>query len=244
MSGIQTNVVNGAFPDLTNVVLARIGLAPTCGGGNMDLACSRIKRIVAREIGVPYRSVMVYGVGHHGTHYTVKLKGPYWVKILVDGADVTDRFPNEKITQLYQRESWAFTSQMKGPLVDQMSTASSFLKHVLAIYDDTGEVHACVASPEGLPGAYPARLSAEGAKVVLPGISLEEAVRINEAGARLDGIDRVKEDGTVVFVEQNVKQMRDVVGYDCEELKASESGERAKELNAKLQKLYEKYNIA
>ncbi len=166
-SGIETQVVNGAFPDLTNVVLSKVGLEPACGGGNMDLACSRIKRIVAREMGVPYRSVTVYGVGHHGSYYTAGLDGPYWLKTLVDGEDFSQRFPNEKITRVY-----------------------------------------------------------------------------NEAGARLDGIERVKDDGTVVFVEENVELMREVVGYECEVLKVSESEERARELNAKLRKLYEKYKVS
>jgi len=242
-SGIETKVVNGAYPDVTNVVLSRIGMGPTCGGGNMDAACGRIKRLVAREMGVPYRSVSVYGVGHHGASYTARLDAPYWVKILVDGEDVTGKFPNEKITNLYQRESWAATPQFKGQLVDQMTTAASFLKHVRAIYYDTREVQPCVAGPNGLPGAYPARLSAEGAEVVLPGISLDEAVKINEAGARIDGIEMVKKDGTVVFVEENVRLMRDTLGYECKELKVTECEERARELNIKLQKLYEKYNI-
>lgn len=68
-------------------------------------------------------------------------------------------------------------------------------------------------------------------------------MEINEAGGRIDGIERVKDDGTVVFVEENVRLMREVVGYDCEELRVSKAEERARELNAKLQKLYEKYNI-
>ena len=37
MSGINTHVVNASFPDVTNASLARIGLAPTIGIGNMDL---------------------------------------------------------------------------------------------------------------------------------------------------------------------------------------------------------------
>jgi len=242
-AGIETKVVNGAYPDLTNVVLGKVGLAPVCGGGNMDMGCSRIRRIVAREMNVPVKSVSIFGVGHHGSFYTMGLDGPFWVKILVDGEDVSDRFPNERIVKLYQAEGYAETYQYEGPLVDQMRTASSFLKHVLAIYYDTKEVHTCVIGPNGLPGGYPARLGAEGAEVVLPGISLEEAIEINEAGARLDGIERVKDDGTVVYVDENVKLMREVVGYECKELKISESEERAKELNMKLRKLYERYNI-
>lgn len=243
-SGVETKVVNGAYPDLTNVVLGKIGLAPVCGGGNMDLGCSRIRRIVACEMNVPVKSVSIFGVGHHGSFYTKGLGGPFWLKILVDGEDVSDRFPNERIVKLYQAEGYAATYQYKDPLVDQMRTASSFLKHVLAIYHDTREIHSCVTGPNGLLGGYPARLSARGAEVVLPGLPLEDAIEINEAGARLDGIERVEDDGTVVFVDENVKQMRDVVGYECKELKISESEERAKELNTKLRKLYEKYDIS
>jgi len=242
-SGIETSVVNGAYPDLTNVVLGKIGLTPVCGGGNMDMGFGRIQRLIARDLGVPYRSVKIYGVGHHGSFYTVKMNGPFWIKIVVDGVDVSDRYPNDKIREMYSAAQYGAFSTYEGPLVEQMRTASSFLKHVLAIYHDTGEVHSCVVSPLGLPGGYPTRLSASGAEVVVPELGLEEAIRINEAGARIDGIERVKDDGTVVFVEENVKLMRETLGYECAELKVSESGERARELNDKLRKLYEKHNV-
>jgi len=242
-SGVDVKVVNGAFLDATNVVLSKLGLEPVCGGGNMDLGFSRAKRIVARELRVPYRSVQIYGVGHHGAYYTARMGGPFWVKILMDGMDVTDRFPNEKITKRYIDAGYGTHGQFKSALVDQMSVASSFLKHVLAVYYDTGEVHTCVAGAAGLPGGYPCRLSEEGAEVVLPGISLEEAVRINEEGGRIDGIERIKDDGTVVYCEENVEYMREVVGYECEELKPKDSEERARELNKLLRKLYDKYNV-
>jgi hypothetical protein len=242
-SGIETNVVNGAFPDATNVVLGKLGLEPTCGGGNMDLGLGRVKRIVARSMNVPFKSVQIYGVGHHGAYYTARMSGPFYVKILVDGVDVSEQWPNEKITRLYQEAGYGTVTQYKSALVDQMRTASSFLKHVLAIYYDTEEVHTCVTGVEGLPGGYPTRLSRRGAEVVLPGISREEAVRINEEGAKIDGIESIKNDGTVVFCDENVEHMRSVVGYECKELKPSESEERARELNLLLRKLYEKYNV-
>jgi len=53
----------------------------------------------------------------------------------------------------------------------------------------------------------------------------------------------VKDDGTVVYLEENVKHMREVVGYECEELKPSESEERARELNRHLKRLYDKYKV-
>jgi hypothetical protein len=242
-SGIDTSVVNGAFPDATNVVLSKLGLEPTCGGGNMDLGLGRVKRVIAREMNVPFRSVQLYGVGHHGAYYTARMSGPYYVKVIVDGEDVTDQWPNDKITELYQEAGYGEVTQYKSALVDQMRTASSFLKHVLAIYNDTGEVHTCVTGVEGLPGGYPARLSRKGAEIVLPDISREEAIRINEEGGKIDGIEKIKDDGTVVFCEENVEYMREVVGYECTELKPSESEERAKELNRLLKKLYDKYNV-
>jgi malate/lactate dehydrogenase len=192
---------------------------------------------------VPFRTVQLYGVGHHGTYYTARMDGPYYVKLIVDGEDVSDQWPNDRITRLYQEAGYGIVTQYKSALVDQMRTASSFLKHVLAIYNDTQEVHTCVNGVEGLPGGYPTRLSRKGAEIVLPGISREEAIRINEEGGKIDGIEKIKDDGTVVFCEKNVEYMREVVGYECTELKPKESEERARELNTLLRKLYDKYNV-
>ena len=242
-TGLDIKVVNGAFPDTTNVVLGRLGMAPVCGGGNMDLGISRLKRLVARAEGVSYESVTIYGIGHHGTFYTKRFDGPFWVKVMVDGEDATGRYPNEKLKDIYSEAGYAASVQYAGALVDQMKTASSFLKNVLSIYYDARRTHVCVPGPNGLPGSYPIRLGEEGAKLILPGISEKEAVDINERGARLDGIERVKDDGTVVFIEENVKHMREVVGYECEELKPSESEERAQELNRHLRALYDKYKV-
>jgi hypothetical protein len=242
-SGVESKVVNGAFPDATNVVLGKLGYAPVCGGGNMDLGVYRLKRILARDMGVPFSSVTVYGVGHHGTFYTKRFDGPFWVKILVDGEDVTSKYPNEKLRDMYHLAGYAKSIQYSGALTDQMRTASSFLANVLSIYYDAGKHHTCVPGPNGLPGSYPCRLDEKGAEVVIPDLRVEEAIKINEAGAKMDGIDRIKEDGTVVYLDKNVKYMREVVGYECEELKPSDSEERAKELNTLLKKLYEKYNV-
>jgi hypothetical protein len=243
MSGIQTQVVNGAFPDACNVVLDKLGMAPACGGGNMDIGVQRFKRMVARDLNIPYQGVTIYAVGHHGTFYTARYNGPFWVKIIAEGKDVTDRYPNEKIAKMYHEAGFSGSVQFPGPVVDQMRTAVSFLNNMLGIYYDTKKVHDSVPGPNGLPGAYPARVSAEGVEVVLPGISLEEAVKINQDGGKIDGIEEIKDDGTVVFMDQNVEYMREVVGYDCKELKPEESEERAKELGVRLKEIYEKYNV-
>ena len=243
MSGLDIKVVNAAFPDATNVVLGKVGLMPVCGGGNMDIGVHRFKRLIARDLGVPFQAVAVYGVGHHGIFYTKRYDGPFWVKIIADGQDVTKQYPNQKLMEMYREAGYAGSAQFEGAPVDQMRTAVSFLSNVLAIYYDTKKLQVCVPGPNGLPGSYPARLSAEGAEVVLPGISLEEAIRINEDSGKLDGIEKIKDDGTVVFLDQNVEHMRRIVGYDCKELKLEDSEERAKELGRCLKRMYEKYKV-
>jgi hypothetical protein len=67
---------------------------------------------------------------------------------------------------------------------------------------------------------------------------------INRAGGQRDGIERIKDDRTVVNRDENVEYMHEVIGYECKELKPSESEEKAKELDTLLKKHYDKYNVA
>jgi hypothetical protein len=142
---------------------------------------------------------------------------------------------------MYQGFGYGKSIQYPSALVDQFRTSSSFLKHCLAIYYNTGDVCASIAGPNGLPGAYPCKLSEKGAEVILPGISLDEAIRVNEEGARIDGIESVRPDGTVVFCDVNVGYMKDVVGYVCKELSPFDQESRQKELETGLKRLYENY---
>ena len=84
-----------------------------------------------------------------------------------------------------------------------------------------------------MPGGYPVRLSSkEGAKVVLPEglISREEAIRINEEAQKVDGIERIEDDGTVVHTEKAAIFMKETLGYDCSRVKIEDNEEKAKEL--------------
>jgi NAD(P)-dependent dehydrogenase (short-subunit alcohol dehydrogenase family) len=243
-SGTNARVVNAAFPDLSNVVLAKLSLTPVCGGGNMDFLCGFVRYVVSRNLKVPANDVFVYGVGHHGAYYTARMGEPYYLKILTRGEDVTDKFPHDKLRDLCYAEGFFDRPQLKAPLANQFRVAASFLRNTLAIYFNTRELRMCVPGPNGLPGGYPCRLGQEGAEVVLPDdLTLEDAIEINEKGARFDGIEAVKDDGTVVYLDENVRNMEDVLGYQCKELRISEVDQRAKELNAKLKKCYEKHAI-
>jgi len=72
-------------------------------------------------------------------------------------------------------------------------------------------------------------------------LSLEEAIKINEEAQKFDGIQEIKEDGTVVFTEKAVRTMREMLSYECKELKLEESEERAIELRTLYKNFARKY---
>jgi hypothetical protein len=242
-SGIETRVINCSYSDVVNPVLAKVGLSPVCGGGNLDTYAQVIKKFVSKELRVPMRGISVYIYGHHGVLSSF-FDAPFLTKIYVYDKDVTSQFPPNKIRQIVQpfvkADMGAWSS-----VPPQEDIASSFTRNLLAVYGNTYEF--CHAhGPSGLPGGYPVRLSYErGAEVLLPeGITLEEAIKVNEEGGRIgDGIEKIKDDGTVVFTEKAVKIYREILGYECEELKIEESEERARELRALFRKLGERYGL-
>jgi hypothetical protein len=93
-SGIETHVVNAAFPDMTNASLARVGLAPTVGVGNMDLIVPYIRKAAAEMLGVPMSNIGVEMVAHHYHGYNWCRSGggydaPHYLRVYVGRQDVT-----------------------------------------------------------------------------------------------------------------------------------------------------------
>lgn len=96
--------------------------------------------------------------------------------------------------------------------------------------------------PNGLPGGYPIRISAKGVEVVLPEeITLEEAIRINVDGLKCEGIDEIKNDGTVVLTDEAYNIQQELYGIDCQEIRFSDMVDIAKEIASAGKKLVAKY---
>jgi hypothetical protein len=88
--------------------------------------------------------------------------------------------------------------------------------------------------PCGLPGGYPIRACDDGVEVVLPpGVTLDAAINLNREAQKLNGSERIDQDGTVYFVEQHMAILKDLLGYECRSMTLEESEERAQELLAK-----------
>jgi hypothetical protein len=66
---------------------------------------------------------------------------------------------------------------------------------------------------------------------------MKQALAINEAGQRGDGIERIEEDGPVVFTEKAVQVIKEVLDYDLAPLDFDDCDRRSEELTTRFQAL-------
>ena len=232
-AGINPCVVNASFPDVVSPVLAQIGMAPNVGIGNLAEVTPLIKMVVSKRLGVPIRDVTVRMVGSHYVGEHIEIEGntggaPYYLRIFLNGKDITQQIDPE---QQLKREGWDDIPQIPDdPIMYNMLTAATAVKVIRAILQDTREI-VNTPGPNGLPGMYPVRLGRETIEIVLPDdITLEEAIRINEEGNRLDGVEEIEEDGTIVITDKSQEVMRRMLGYDVKRFNVRDSHMVAGEL--------------
>jgi len=240
-TGLDIKVINSAFPDATHPVLDKVGLAPTIGIGNVANPVPAIRSSIAYRLGRPMKDVTVFFFAqHYVSHYLPRFGmaggAPYYLKAVVNGEDVTNTVNMEEV---FANIPTRF--RRSGGRDGQILTASSAAGITLAVADDTGDfMHA--PGPSGLPGGYPVQVDRNGGRVVLPkGLTMEEAIRINEEGQRYDGIDKIDGDGTATYTEKSVKIMKKTIGYDCKVMKLEDTEERSEELGRKFKEFAAKY---
>jgi len=238
-SGIKPLVVNGSYGDAVGPALERIGLAPTVGMGNVDSEVAFMRMIVASKEGLKARDIRIYYVGHHFNSVWMERGGepvnppPFYLKIIADYRDVTQRYDLLKL----QKEA----GEMWGGDYGDTLTASSQCKHALAMLNDE-RILTCAVSPDGLVGAYPVWLGADGPKLALPdGISLDEAIKINLGGQLRDGIEEIRQDGTIVFPDEVAKVVKDIFGFECKSFHVTEVDEVAAEQKREFDETVKKF---
>ena len=238
-SGVKPLVVNGSYGDAVGPALERIGLVPTVGMGNVDSEVAFMRMIVAREEGLKARDIRIYYVGHHFNSAWMERGGepvnppPFYLKIIADYRDVTQRYDLLKL----QKEA----GEMWGGDHGDTLTASSQCKHALAMLNDE-RILTCAVSPDGLVGAYPVWLGADGPKLALPDdISLDEAIKINLGGQLRDGIEEIRQDGTIVFPDEVVTVVKDIFGFECKSFHVTEVDEVAIEQKRKFDETVSKF---
>lgn len=238
-SGVKPLVVNGSYGDAVGPALERIGLAPTVGMGNVDSEVAFMRMIVARKEGLKARDIRIYYVGHHFNSAWMERGGepvnppPFYLRIIADYRDVTQGYDLLKL----QKEA----GEMWGGDHGDTLTASSQCKHALAMLNDE-RILTCAVSPDGLVGAYPVWLGADGPKLALPDdISLDEAIKINLGGQLRDGIEEIRQDGTIVFPDEVVKVAKDIFGFECKSFHVTEVDEVAAEQKRKFDETVKKF---
>jgi len=235
-SGIKTHVVNAAFPDLVNPALHKIGLGPTVGIGNIDNVVACLRLVASRMFGVPLRGVTLYMVCPHYFSYYASRYGNdggsrYYLKILIDDKDMTPKIDRKA----FLSNLTTLGTRPPGPGAHPV-VASSACKIIRGILFDTKELgHA--PGPIGLPGGYPVRLSATGVEVFLPeGLSLEEAIKINNEGQVLEGVESIKDDGTILLTDEAAGIFKKLLDFDCKQYTVDNCESKCKELDEKFKK--------
>jgi hypothetical protein len=244
ISGIDTYVVNTSYPDATNPSLGRIGLAPTVGVGNMDLAVPYIQKAASEILNVPMENVGVELIAHHyhayyWCRYGTGSEVPFFLRVYVGKEEVTDQLGDIKrfIAELPKR------GMRPAGRHGQFVVAGSCLKNIMAIFNDTGEItHA--AGPQGLEGGYPVRLSRKGAEVILPkGLTLRQARGFNLEAQQHDGVQEIKANGDVVVTDEAYDTFKEMLNIDCRVITIEDSYEQAMELRKKFHEFARKHGV-
>ncbi len=239
-SGVKAYYINTSLSCLTNPVLGKLGLAPTIGIGNVDLVEPGVRTWIAQQAGIARSRIELIMVCHHQHWVFPREAGylpnaPYLMKIMIDKKDVTSEWDTDKAmyegVKLYPA-GLSFTTV----------SASSTLKNLNAlIFDENLLTHS--PGPNGLPGGYPVILNAQGAKVFSPKEwTLEEAIEVNKKAGQMDGIEEIKDDGTVVFADYTYEAMKDNLGFECKSFHPDDSEKLAREQIALFKELVEKYS--
>jgi len=238
-SGVRTHYINTSLSDLTNPVLGAMGVAPTIGIGNVALIETAVRTLVARKKGKPRESVGLKMVAHH-VHWVVwreagyREGAPFYLKIVVDGVDVTSQFDPPSLMKE------AILLYPGGTSFSAVS-ASSAIQNLWALLSEE-PVGGHSPGPNGLPGGYPVLLSRQGAEVDLPAeISLEEAIGLNTEAQTYDGIERIDADARVHFMPYAIEIMKDTLGLDCASFTPDEAEGLAREQMDRFQALERRY---
>lgn len=228
-SGVETQIVNAAFPDAVNHVLAnRFGAGPVAGAGNVEVCAAQITRFLTAETGADLSEVDVKLVGSHAL-LSYGPEVPHHLEMRVRGEDVTEQYAIETMLASPQEIDWTRVN-------DFFIFAASAVKNALALLQDE-VIHTHVSGANGLPGGYPVTIGSGKIDLDLPRrLDRDQAIAINQAGMRWDGIERFEPDGGVVYTQEAQEAMSEL-GIDAGPVRFEEMEERSKMLSAAYDKM-------
>ncbi len=226
-------VVNIAFPDHTNHILAKGGLPVTCGGGTTDLTATALQYLVGKRYDVAWNNVDVDLICHHALRAAPITRDIYWLKVMIGPNDISNEI--DQIDMLKRAVHMTTQGENAG------MTAASGIKFLLAVLFDQN-LKGNVPGPDGLTGGYPVIANENGTKPVFPReISSDQIDKIMDEGLRYDGIEKVDNQGTVYFTKTCQNLMSKYLGIHRKTMKIEESHDMTLELIQGYKVLDEKF---
>jgi hypothetical protein len=239
-TGLAITVLNAIYPDVVNPILGRVGLAPTTGIGDLANNIPALRLSIAHALHQPIEQVDVRVVMARYVSYwmtrTPLTNAPFHLTALVHNEDQTALLERKTLFDPLRT-----TLKRVGGATGLLMTAASAMLVFEGIVRNTGVItHA--PGPHGLPGGYPVKVTTQGIEVLLPEtLRLQDAIQINTAGLRFDGIEEIDHNGMVSFTEHSMTIYKEVLGYECKRMPLAEVEDRAKELQARYLVLARKY---
>ena len=215
-AGVRARVLSLPDPDGVGPALAPLGLAPDLGAGNVAETAPKLARLAGP--GAEVRLVMHHAAQRFAFPSTGDAghaqRAPWFAEVRVQGT----RLPEERVRELFA----APYALPAGRDTHELTAAATAQAVRALLRDEPTATHA--PAPAGRPGGYPVRLSRSMVELDLPdGLDEAAAVAVNEQAARLDGIERIEADGTIVFTEPflGIQRVRpDDVDAGADELEA------------------------
>jgi hypothetical protein len=233
ISGIDGKLVNAAFPDAANCILGKVGLAPYTGIGNVANVVPALRHAFAMQTGESVRDINIALFTQHYFSHRIPTYGdaggsPFHLTVYLKNEDISLQVENATAIKSVQKDF-----PKTGGVFRQQLTAASALSILLPmIRNQTASAHA--AGPIGLPGGYRVTANYHNISVELPSsLTLDEAIRINNECQRLDGIERIDNNGVCYFTDREMAIMNKLLHYHCTSMKLEESEQWANELKAK-----------
>jgi hypothetical protein len=197
--GLGTPVINCAFPDAVNPMVAGAGRAPLCGIGNVGM----LHRVLATRL--PGADVRV--TAHHAQ-----------VQLLLTEAcpgylDAECHIEVDRVHRL-----WSELTRDMSPLARTVELNSLTAAHAVDVVEALifPELvrSTSVPGPLGAVGGHPCQIR-DGRLELVPSLALSPrgAISLNERAARRDGIAGIGDDGTVHFTRHLQEALPEPLGF-------------------------------
>jgi hypothetical protein len=212
--GYSSPVINCSYPDLTNMVLAKFGLAPSVGIGNVSMIESRVRSLVDPD---GSRMAVVRVLAHHA-QVDASLSA-------LQDAKRPNPSPRVYLGERGERaDELAYAAPPIAGASRRNALTAAVAVPVIRAFLSGGTLRTCVPGPNGLAGGYPAVVDGGAVALDLPdSLSAAAAVQFQLHSARLDGVEYVAADGTVHFTAAAARAVEEVDGALAAPLRPGEA---------------------